>query len=664
MSRTFRFLPLVVCGGAAVLLALVLALWMPRGVHALWVGESLADGGVLATGQVHLEITGEVSVEVDGEAIGSGAAICVTDTVTIAVPLSVQATGTSAVPALDRTSQTAAPGTVSDVDLDDINAALRSSPEPQLHLLHLEVTSAQAGTVRVDEVLSLSAARGAGWVSTAHVEIDLLFDSCGPILATSWDTTTTTDPVIFVFGAGSEGTIDWGDGSPLEAVREGTQTHQYSEDGTWDVTVTGIIPSVRFNGSDALVSVNRWDEATRTTSLLSAFQGADNLVYVTAPPTTVTNMSHAFRDTTANPTLDGWDTSNVTNMSYMFRDARAFNGDLSRWDTSSVRNMSYMFHTASVFNGDLSRWDTSNVTTMSNMFASAQAFNSDLSRWDTSNVTTMSNMFASAQAFNSDLSRWDTSNVTSMASMFYGASVFNGDLSRWDTSNVTSMASMFYGASVFNGDLSRWDTSNVTSMSYMFYFASVFNSDLSRWDTSNVTSMSYMFYGASAFNSDLSRWDTSKVTTMSSMFRTASAFTGDLRPWNVLLIPQEPTNFRLDANPAMQSPIWGTEGMPVRSGAAGDDTPQADDTPVADDTRDEFESATDSPEIEAVDNPAETEAVDNPAEAEPGDDPATGDAAPAQEPANPQQTDMLCPREETYEPSPIRAFLLAPSQES
>jgi len=558
MSRTFRFLPLMVCGGAAVLLALVLAVWMPRGVHALWVGESLADGGVLATGQVHLETTGEVSVEVDGEAIGSGAAICVTDTVTIAVPLSVQATGTSAVPALDRTSRTAAPGTVRDVDLDDINAALHSSPEPQLHLLHLEVTSAQAGTVRVDEVLSLSTARGAGWVSTVHVEIDLLFDSCDGILATSWDTTTTTDPVIFVFGAGSEGTIDWGDGSPLEAVRGGTHTHDYSEDGAWDVTVTGVIPSVRFNGSDALVSVNRWDEATRTTSLLSAFEGADNLVYVTAPPTTVTDMSHAFRDTTANPTLDGWDTSSVTHMAYMFASARAFNGDLSRWDTSSVRNM----------------------------------------------------------------------------------------------------ASMFYYARAFNSDLSRWDTSKVMNMSYMFYDASVFDSDLSRWDTSSVTHMAYMFASARAFNSDLSRWDTSKVTDMGGMFQSASAFTGDLRPWNVLLIPQEPPAFRRDANPAMQSPIWGTEGMPVTSDAEGDDTP------VADDTRDELESATDSPETEPVDNPAETEAVDNPVEAEPVDDPATGDAAPAQEPANPQQTDMLPPREETYEPSPIRAFLLAPSQES
>src|SRR5690606_22065232 len=140
--------------------------------------------------------------------------------------------------------------------------------------------------------------------------------------------------------------------------------------------------------------------------------------------------------------------------------------------------------------------------------------------------------------------------------------------------------------------------------------------------------------------------------------------TGDLRPWNVLLIPQEPSNFRLNANPAMQSPIWGTEGMPVRSGAEGDDIPEANDAPVADDTRDELESATDSPEAEPGDGPAEAEPVDDPAEAEPVDDPATGDAAPAQEPANPQQTDMLCPREETYEPSPIRAFLLAPSQES
>jgi len=598
MSRTFRFLPLMVCGGAAVLLALVLAVWMPRGVHALWVGESLADGGVLATGQVHLETTGEVSVEVDGEAIGSGAAICVTDTVTIAVPLSVQATGTSAVPALDRTSRTAAPGTVSDVDLDDINAALRSSPEPQLHLLHLEVTSAEAGTVRVDEVLSLSAAREAGWVSTVHVEVDLLFDSCDGILATSWDTTTTTDPVIFVFGAGSEGTIDWGDGSPLEAVREGTQTHDYSEDGAWDVTVTGIIPSVRFNGSDALVSVNRWDEATRTTSLAATFQGADNLVYVTAPPATVTNMSQAFRDTTANPTLDGWNTSNVTTMSYMFSSARAFNGDLSDWDTSSVTNMSYMFRDA-----------------------------------------------------------W----------------AFNGDLSSWDTSKVTDMSLMFYYAWAFNGDLSRWDTSNVKDMSYMFNDAWAFNGDLSSWDTSSVTHMAYMFASARAFNSDLSRWDTSNVTDMGGMFQSASAFTGDLRPWNVLRIPQEPPAFRRNANPAMQSPIWGTEGMPVTSDAEGDDTPQANDTSVADDTRDEHESATDSPEAEPGDDPAEAEPgddpaeaepVDDPAEAEPVDDPATGDAAPAQEPANPQQTDMLCPREETYEPSPIRAFLLAPSQES
>src|SRR5690606_30173128 len=108
---------------------------------------------------------------------------------------------------------------------------------------------------------------------------------------------------------------------------------------------------------DALVSVNRWDEATRTTSLVSAFEGADNLVYVTAPPTTVTDMSHAFRDTTANPTLDGWNTSNVTTMANMFHEASAFNGDLSDWDTSNVTSMRSMFYYARAFNSDLSRWD-------------------------------------------------------------------------------------------------------------------------------------------------------------------------------------------------------------------------------------------------------------------------------------------------------------------
>ncbi|WP_162533761.1 BspA family leucine-rich repeat surface protein [Colwellia sp. Arc7-D] len=334
--------------------------------------------------------------------------------------------------------------------------------------------------------------------------------------------------------------IDWGDGYKSTNLTSDT-SHTYESNGEYELTVTGLLPSVHFNisypESQCYISeVTQWG-SNRWVSMQSMFNGCHSLsIKAQDEPdlSLVTNMDGMFVDATSfNDDISTWNVSNVTTMYFMFAKAISFNQDISTWDVSNVTNMGIMFDNAISFNQDISNWDVSNVTNMGTMFNNAISFNQDISTWDVSNVTNMGFMFYNAMSFNQDISTWDVSNVTNMGSMFYNATSFNQDISTWDVSKVTYMGYMFSGASAFNQDISAWDVSNVTSMRWTFSGASLFNRDISAWDVSKVTDMDYMFSGASAFNQDISAWDVSNVTSMRDTFSGASAFNQDISAWDV-----------------------------------------------------------------------------------------------------------------------------------
>jgi surface protein len=354
-------------------------------------------------------------------------------------------------------------------------------------------------------------------------------------------------------------TIDWGANAPAGCVKtattSGNVTCTYTTPGTYTITIgqgAGGFPWLTqfgagtggYTGANYITEVVQFGDLGLQ-SLNGAFKGANNPTISAQLPTTVTDLSNMFSDSSFNKDLSHWDTSNVTNMSGMFATNSAFNQPIGDWNTGNVIDMSSMFDGATSFNQNIGDWNTGSVTDMSDMFNGATTYNNGCAagfvtcplNWDTGSVTDMSGMFEDAIAFNQSLEPrempiygfdpetgeptteeigtvrlWDTGNVTDMSDMFNGAVLFNQDIGDWDTGSVTDMSDMFNGAVVFNQDIRDWDTGSVTDMSNMFNGALVFNQPIGGWDTSNVLNMNGMFNGATDFNQDLSSWNVDKVS--------------------------------------------------------------------------------------------------------------------------------------------------------
>ena len=249
--------------------------------------------------------------------------------------------------------------------------------------------------------------------------------------------------------------VDWGDGTTDEN-QTADATHEYAEEGTYTVSITGSFPHIYFNNEgdkDKIIAINQWGSISWL-SMNNAFYGCSN--------------------------LEGLATDTP--------------------DLSKVTDIQRMFFGATVFNQDIGDWDVSNVTVMHRLFREATAFNQDIGNWDTSKVTGMEHMFNNTP-FNQDIGDWDTSKVTGMESMFHNTP-FNQDIGGWKTSMLTNMRAMFANTTAFNQDIGDWDTSRVTDMTFTFSEAAAFDQDIGGWKTSRVKYMDFMFANTTAFNQD------------------------------------------------------------------------------------------------------------------------------------------------------------------
>lgn len=319
--------------------------------------------------------------------------------------------------------------------------------------------------------------------------------------------------------------VDWGDGTSNDGVT-GSTTHTYEVPGMYQVSISGLFPSLFFNDSwdkNKILALNQWGD-NEWARMTNAFSGCVNLK-VTAVDTP--NLSNVFQldsmfancsSLEGTDTFNLWDVSHVTDLSATFKEASLFNADIGDWDVSNVDGMDGLFNGAESFNRNISNWDVGKVESMISMFANATSFNQDIGDWKVDNVVKMNSMFSDAIKFNQDLNNWNVGSVNRMSNMFNGATSFNQDLNNWNVSNVTSMLLMFGGATSFNQDLSNWDVVKVTEMIAMFQGASSFNQDISDWNVTNVLNMSAMFQWANSFNIDLSKWDVSNVEKMVAIF--------------------------------------------------------------------------------------------------------------------------------------------------
>ena len=125
------------------------------------------------------------------------------------------------------------------------------------------------------------------------------------------------------------GTVDWGDGNPVEsftAFDNALWAHTYATAGDHQITITGVFDGVYFNDSAAgqkIISIDQWgDVGAAMTTIEYAFQGCVNLVSIAAdvPLDQLTSGLYAFAGCSSLVSLpEGITFNGLLNSSQMFR---------------------------------------------------------------------------------------------------------------------------------------------------------------------------------------------------------------------------------------------------------------------------------------------------------------------------------------------------------
>jgi surface protein len=150
----------------------------------------------------------------------------------------------------------------------------------------------------------------------------------------------------------------------------GNVTLTWAVAGEYDVSISGIFPSILMFGNDPfkLIQIKQWGTGAWG-SFLNAFRGCISLVSITATDvpnvSAVTSFSLAFRNG-AFPSINltGWDTSNATTMDTMFgsnTNIESVTG-IGGLNLSNLTNINQMFNACAKLNFAVGNMDISNVT--------------------------------------------------------------------------------------------------------------------------------------------------------------------------------------------------------------------------------------------------------------------------------------------------------------
>jgi hypothetical protein len=95
--------------------------------------------------------------------------------------------------------------------------------------------------------------------------------------------------------------VDWGDDSTTKVTAAGNISHQYDASGTYQVSVSGTVPSISFNNvGDKLKLISIDNFGSSLTSLNAAFHGCANLVSMSKDGDTsdIVNFTSAWQNCT------------------------------------------------------------------------------------------------------------------------------------------------------------------------------------------------------------------------------------------------------------------------------------------------------------------------------------------------------------------------------
>ena len=416
---------------------------------------------------------------------------------------------------------------------------------------------------------------------------------------TSW-LAPSADVIVPLSGLSYIGSIDWGDGSPLQLVTASNPAHHYAVPGIYTVTVNALFSD--YGSSDpailasntAVTAVLQW-EPNGVVHADHAFNNATHLTAVTQPPSTVQTMSHMFQSALVfNQNIADWNVAAVTDMTAMFAGATAFAQNLSAWNvdtllptmpsdwnlnapglsianavrwplpwqsipvmqinydttlpgatTAIVVPISGLSGTVRIVWGDGTPPQTVTAANPSHSYAPGQYSAKIYGNFATYGASSVAAISASNASIVS-VPRWDANGITSAYYAFYNAK--NLTTLATPPATITNMQAMLRSTVKFNQPIGNWNVSNVTDMSWMFVEASGFNQDIGTWNVSKVQTMAYMFYLNSVFNNGgsnaINTWNTAALTNLESTFNQSTAFNQPIGNWNVSKVTTFQATFR------------------------------------------------------------------------------------------------------------------------
>jgi surface protein len=212
--------------------------------------------------------------------------------------------------------------------------------------------------------------------------------------------------------------IDWGDGSTSEITtyNDADLTHVYSVGGTYQISISGVLPYILFeNVGDKLkvLSIDNWG-TNQWRNFKFSFWGCSNMDYLAtdAPDLSLVQVP-------------------LGNLSYMFLSCSSITSiDITSWDTSTITNMALMFAlNTSATLIDVTGIDTSNVTNLFQTFANGGVKNIvGLDTWDIEKVTSFSNFMAATTIttveYDKLLIAWDGQDAVNSLAVNFGGSKY------------------------------------------------------------------------------------------------------------------------------------------------------------------------------------------------------------------------------------------------